>query len=63
MSSTDEYIKAGVTPANFEKCPEARHFEPFDWCKLSENICVENTGNEIFDTECHYHREALEERE
>ena len=44
-----------------EGCPEAKHFEVYDWCELSENICVQNTGNKLFDVECTYYRELLKE--
>ena len=33
-------------------CPEAKVYEAYSWCKLSGNICIRNTGNERFDTEC-----------
>lgn len=44
-----------------ERCPEAKHYEAYDWCELSDNICIRNTGNENFDVECEYYNEFLEE--
>jgi len=44
-----------------EKCPEAKHYEAYDWCKLSDNICIRNTGNEDFDIACDWYDEFLEE--
>lgn len=44
-----------------ERCPEARHFEAYDWCNLSDNICIRNTGNEDFDVECDWSNEFLDE--
>ena len=44
-----------------EKCPEARCYEPYDWCNLSDNICIRNTGNEDFDRECEWYNLFLEE--
>jgi len=44
-----------------EECPYAKHFQVYDWCQLSENICVQNTGNKLFDVECTYYRELLKE--
>lgn len=38
-----------------EKCPEARNSIVYDWCKLSNNICIRNTGNSIFDIPCDYY--------
>lgn len=49
----EEYLLAGVTPR--ELCPEAKRYEPYDWCKLSDNICIRNSGNSIFDVECDYY--------
>lgn len=45
-----------------EKCPEAKTYEAYDWCKLSDNICIRNTGNSDFDVECEYYNEFLEEK-
>jgi len=42
-----------------EKCPEAKHYEPFSWCNLSDNICTRNTGNEKFDVACDYYNAEL----
>lgn len=44
-----------------EKCPEAKHYEAYDWCELSDNICIRNTGNEDFDIDCDWYNEFLEE--
>lgn len=44
-----------------ERCLEAKHYEAYDWCELSDNICIRNTGNENFDTECEYYTEFLKE--
>ncbi len=35
-------------------CPERRRYEPYSWCNLSDNICIEHTGNSDFDVECTY---------
>ncbi len=44
-----------------ERCPEAKHYEAYDWCELSDNICIRNTGNEDFDVTCEWYDEFLEE--
>ena len=44
-----------------EECPEAKHYEAYDWCNLSDNICVRNTGNSDFDVACEYYDEYLKE--
>ena len=36
-------------------CPEAKRYEVYDWCKLSDNICVRNTGNSKFDAVCEWY--------
>ena len=43
-------------------CPEAIHHEAYDWCNLSDNICIRNTGNEDFDVACDWYNEFLEEK-
>jgi len=45
------------------KCPEAKHYEAYDWCNLSDNICIMNTGNYLFDTACDYYKDYLEDVE
>ena len=55
-----EYL-ANVVPSNLGKCPEARRYEPYDWCELSDNICIRNTGNGDFDVDCDWYNEFLEE--
>jgi len=49
------------------RCPEARRYHDtydlYDWCNLSDNICIRNTGNEDFDKECDYYNEFLREVE
>ena len=42
-------------------CPEAKHYEAYDWCNLSDNICIRNTGNEDFAVACDWYDEFLEE--
>ena len=44
-------------------CPEAKHYEAYDWCNLSDNICIRNTGNSDFDVECEYEKETEDERD
>lgn len=44
-----------------DRCPESKHCEAYDWCNLSDNICIRNTGNPDFDTPCDYYNEFLEE--
>ena len=44
-----------------ERCPEAKHYEAYDWCNLSDNICIRNTGNVDFDVVCEYYNEFLNE--
>lgn len=46
---------------NMEECPEAKQYEAYDWCKLSDNICIRNTGNPDFDVACEYYDEFLKE--
>ncbi len=46
-----------------EQCPEAKHYEAYDWCNLSDNICIRNTGNEDFDVACDWYDKFLEEIE
>jgi len=45
----------------FESCPEAKHYEAFDWCKLGDNICIRNTGNPDFDRPCDWYDQFLKE--
>ena len=33
-------------------CPEAKRYEAYDWCLLSDNICIQNTGNPDLDVDC-----------
>lgn len=40
-------------------CPDAKHCGVYDRCKLSENICVRNTGNQNFDEECEWYEESV----
>ena len=35
-----------------DKCRYRIQYEPYSWCDLSENICLEDTGNSDFDTGC-----------
>ena len=50
-----------VILSKVDKCPEAKPFEAYDWCNLSDNICIRNTGNEDFDVMCEYYNEFLRE--
>lgn len=43
------------------RCPEAKCLEAYDWCMLSDNICIRNTGNPDFDTKCEYFNDYLRE--
>lgn len=45
-----------------EKCQYRIQFEPYSWCDLSDNICLEDSGNPDFDTMCENNtaRESLE---
>ena len=52
-----------VNKVKQEKCPEAKHYEAYDWCELSDNICIRNTGNSDFDVECKWYNEFLKEVE
>ena len=45
------------------RCPEAKHYEPYDWCNLSDNICIRNSGNPDFDVKCDWYDEYLAEVE
>ena len=44
-----------------EICPEAVHHEAYDWCNLSDNICIRNTGNSDFDVECGWYSDFIKE--
>ena len=46
-----------------EKCQYAKCFGTHDWCELSDNICIRNTGNEIFDKPCEYYNDFLKEQD
>ncbi len=35
-----------------DKCQYRIQYEPYSWCDLSDNICLEDTGNSGFDTAC-----------
>ena len=35
-----------------EKCQYRIQFEPYSWCDLSDNICLEDSGNADFDRVC-----------
>jgi len=35
-----------------EKCQYRIQYEPYSWCNLSDNICIEDTGNSDFDAVC-----------
>ncbi len=58
-----EYLEAGVIPGDLEPCPEAKHYEAYDWCNLGDNICIRNTGNSDFDVECDEYNDFLREEE
>ena len=34
------------------KCQYRIQFEPYSWCDLSDNICLEDSGNTDFDEIC-----------
>ncbi|KKN03423.1 hypothetical protein LCGC14_1107740 [marine sediment metagenome] len=56
--------QTGVTwAANkyLENCPEVKRYKAYDWCKLSNNGCIRNTGNQIFDRPCDYYTDFLKE--
>ncbi len=40
-------------------CFYAKHYEPYSWCNLSDNICIEDTGNSIYDKDCENKLEEL----
>ena len=35
-----------------ERCYYRIQYEPYSWCDLSDNICLEDTGNSLFDEVC-----------
>ncbi len=35
-----------------EKCQYRIQFGPYSWCDLSDNICLEDSGNPDFDEVC-----------
>ena len=35
-----------------EKCQYRIQFEPYSWCDLSDNICLEDSGNCDLETAC-----------
>ena len=35
-----------------ERCYYRIQYEPYSWCDLSDNICLEDTGNSFFDKSC-----------
>ena len=35
-----------------ERCYYRIQYAPYSWCDLSENICVMDTGNSLFDEAC-----------
>ena len=34
------------------RCQYRIQYEPYSWCDLSDNICIEDTGNSTFDVIC-----------
>ena len=35
-----------------DRCQYRIQYEPYSWCDLSDNICVEDSGNSTFDVIC-----------
>ena len=45
-----------------ERCQYRIQYEPYSWCDLSDNICLEDSGNSDFDTICENNTARLEEK-
>jgi len=43
-----------------KKCQYAKRNEAYSWCNLSDNLCVEDSGNENLNEECENKEEADE---
>lgn len=49
---------------NILRCPEAIPYEPYDLCALNnQKVCIMNSGDSYFDTECDYYNDYLKESE
>ena len=35
-----------------DRCQYRIQYEPYSWCALSDNICLEDSGNSLFDEVC-----------
>ena len=45
-----------------EKCQYRIQFEPYSWCDLSDNICLEDSGNSDFNEICENNTTREEEK-
>ncbi len=36
----------------YDRCQYRVQLEPYSWCDLSDNVCLEDSGNPTFDTKC-----------
>lgn len=61
MDIHEQCLRAGVISPTFEPCPDATHYEAYDWCKLSGNRCLRHTGNADFDRHCDWYDQFLKE--
>ncbi len=46
MQSDDKQLN------KIDRCQYRMQYEPYSWCDLSDNICLEDSGNPDFDTIC-----------
>ena len=48
----ESQMDENILTRKLERCQYRIQYEPYSWCDLSDNICVEDSGNSDFDVEC-----------
>ncbi len=48
----DEVREIQMEERYYDRCQYRIQFEPYSWCDLSDNICIEDSGNSDFDKRC-----------
>ncbi|MBA7652592.1 hypothetical protein ES703_60427 [subsurface metagenome] len=48
----DDIRELQMDEQRLDRCQYKIQYEPYSWCDLSDNVCVEDTGNSDFDVEC-----------
>ena len=48
----DTQREGDLDEQRLDRCKYRIQYEPYSWCDLSDNICVEDSGNSTFDVIC-----------